>query len=188
MQHRRLLRVDLAARAREHIEDSSFARAPSDVGPRFHSCRVATFRVSISAADHVPARSFRRSLRSTSLGRRSRRARPLPLSRCPARRLDLRARVGARRERPPSNDRSLQLTDFVFKDDRPKSRRTSHHLCSHVDARACGCTPQRPLRRTDRSRLEALSAPIAAERRTSDAPSPRASPAELCPPASARDR
>ena len=47
------------------------------------------------------------------------------------------------------------------------------------DARACGSTPQCPLRRTDRSRLEAFSASCPSERRTSDTSSPRASPAEL---------
>lgn len=140
-----------------------------------------------SSVDRDPARSFRRSLHSTSLEQRSRRARPPPLARCPARRAGAPARVGASRWRPRSIDRCLQLTDVVFKDDRPTSWRTSHQRFPR-DARACGFTPQRPLRRAERSRSKHCPLRSRIERRTSDTPSPRASPAELCPPVSARDR
>jgi hypothetical protein len=134
LQHRRLLRVDLAARAREHTTRRFvFTMLLHVLVFRFRSHRVAPSRASDrfgsfstrqwiafprDPSDALPAR--RHSCGDLGeLGRL--------LSRGVQRvALELRGRVGASRWRPRSIDRCLQLTDVVFKDDRPKSRRTSH--------------------------------------------------------------
>ena len=134
------------------------------------------------AADRVPARSYRRSLPTTSLvSGRSRRARsPPPRVSLPRRRPTF-FRWGSGRAwvRPGGDpgplDRCLQLTDFVFKDDRLTSRHTSHRLFPH-DARARGFTPQCPLRRAVGRRQGVVSLGFRSRRRTSDAPSPAGSP------------
>lgn len=94
VQHRRLLRVDLAARAREHISGFSFARC----SPRcwFSGFAPAASRPFGSRTTSGPCSTRQRIafprdpsgalFPSTSLERRSRRARPPPLARCPARR------------------------------------------------------------------------------------------------------
>lgn len=71
---------------------------------------------------------------------------------------------------PGPLDRCLLLTDFVFKDDRLTSRRTSHLMFPH-DARARGFTPQCPLRRAAGWRRGVVSLDGRSRRRTSDAPS-----------------
>lgn len=89
---------------------------------------------------------------------------------------------------PGPFDRCLLLTDVVFKDDRPTSRHTSHRLFPR-DTRACGFTPQGPLRRTVGSRQGVVFPSRRFRRRTSDAPSLAGSPGGTqCPSASARDR
>jgi hypothetical protein len=188
VQHQRLLRVDLAARAREC--SGPRLHEVSALWIRLRSHHVATFGVSDLlrgpsfdlAADRVPARSYRRSLPTTSLvSGRSRRARsPPPRVSLPRRRPTF-SRWGSGRAwvRPGGDpgplDRCLQLTDFVFKDDRLTSRHTSHRLFPH-DARARGFTPQRPLRRAVGRRQGVVSLGFRSRRRTSDAPSPAGSP------------
>ena len=76
---------------------------------------------------------------------------------------------------PGPFDRCLLLTDVVFKDDRPTSRHTSHRLFPR-DTRACGFTPQGPLRRTVGPRQGVVFPSRRIRRRTSDAPSPAGSP------------
>jgi hypothetical protein len=151
---------------------------------RLRSRHVATFWVSDRlrsfldlAVDRVPARSYRRSPCTTSLMRGSRRARsPSPKDITPCWGTPMRFAQGSGRAwvRPGGDpgpfDRCLLLTDVVFKDDRPTSRRTSHR---HVPTR---CESLRfhaacPLRRTVGPRSGCCLPRPPFRRRTSDAPS-----------------
>jgi hypothetical protein len=145
------------------------------------------------AVDRVPARSYRRSPRTTSLVLGSRRARSPPvgalLPRAPtALAWDFRARVGAARRRPRSFRPMSAAHGCCF-------QRRSPHVSAHV-ASLCSHT-MRELAVSRRNahfgepsdRARVLSSPAAASvgvplmlRRL------RAAPVELCPPRSARDR
>jgi hypothetical protein len=134
------------------------------------------------AADRVPARSYRRSLPTTSLvSGRSRRARsPPPRVSLPRRRPTcLVGAPGARGCGPaatPVLSTDVCSSRILFsKTIASKSRHTSHRLFPH-DARARGFTPQRPLRRAAGRRQGVVSLGFRSRRRTSDAPSPAGSP------------
>jgi hypothetical protein len=131
-------RVDLAARAREaqglRLHDA-LRSDPASPPPRRDLLGPGPFWGPFLdlAVDRVPTRSYRRSLLTTSLVRRSRRARSPPLSGRSASWAEASGHAWVRPGGDPGPfDRCLLLTDSVFKDDRLKSRRTSHR---HVPTR-----------------------------------------------------
>jgi hypothetical protein len=187
------------------------ARARARSGCRFHDPLCAWIRL---RSRHVATLSGLGPLRGPSIDlaadRVPTRSRPAPSSRdvhscedpgelglLPRRSFSLegaqlvgwgfRARVGAARRRPRSSRPMSAAHGCCFQ---RRSPHVSAHAASYFphDARACGFTPQSPLRRADRSRSDIVSP----SRRSIGVPlmprRPRASPVEQRPPMSARDR
>jgi hypothetical protein len=147
LQHQRLLRVDLAARARERrgsrLHEVASALDPASLPPRRDLLGIGPPRGPFFdlAVDRVPARSYRRSLPTTSLvygdpGELG----PLPrgsfsLEGAQPFSLGLRARVGAARRRPRSSRPMSAAHGFCFQ---RRSPHVSAHVASSVPTRCEG--------------------------------------------------
>lgn len=186
-----LVSISRRARARRRVIVCTMLYARIRLRPR----HVATFWVPDPwgpfldlAADRFPSRSYRRSLLTTSLVRRSRRARSPPLSGRSACGLRLPGRVGAARRRPRSSRPMSAAHGFCFQ---KRSPRVSAHVasqCSHAirelaDSRrnAHFGEPTDGARVLSSPAADPVGVPLMPRRL-------RALPAELCPPASARHR
>lgn len=186
-------RVDLAARAREAQGDrlhDALRSDPASPPPRRDLLGPGPLLVRSSTWQWIafPARSYRRSLLTTSLVRRSRRARSPPLSGRSACGLRLPGRVGAARRRPRSSRPMSAAHGFCFQ---KRSPRVSAHVasqCSHAIRELADSRRNAHFGEpTDRARV--LSSPAADPVGVPLMPRRlRALPAELCPPASARHR
>jgi hypothetical protein len=169
--------------------------APFVLVLRFRSCRVATFWVSDRSGSVVRLVSGSRSraiLPALSFARRHSSEDPGELGRLLSRgvqRVALELRHAW--ERPggdPGPSTDVCSSRMLFSKTIAPRLGARRIIGFPRDARARGFTPQCPLRRAVRSRSKHCPLRSRLVRRTSDTPSPRASPAELCPPVSARDR
>jgi hypothetical protein len=154
LQHQRLL----SCRSRSRVASAlpSFARRRARIRLRSH--HVAAFwarTLSMSshdlAVDRVPARSYRRSLLTTSLVRRSRRARSPPPRvflprRRPARWLGLPGARGSGPAATPVLSTDVCSSRILFSKTIAPRLGARRIAMFPRDARACGFTPQRSLR------------------------------------------